>query len=117
RRRPAARPETPAPTPRATGPAALSPVPAGRAAAPGPAAGAPPARAVAPQRGAESPGGWPAAPVRAVVAVPAQAARRGADAREVRRLLGGLQQGSRDGRRAAAAEAATWDAKEQGAST
>ncbi|AZM48612.1 ATP-binding protein [Streptomyces sp. WAC 06738] len=101
----------------ATGPAALSPVPAGRAAVPGPAAGAPPARAVAPQRGTESPGGWPAAPVRAVVAVPAQAERRGVDAREVRRLLGGLQQGSRDGRRAAAAEAATWDAKEQGAST
>jgi len=49
--------------------------------------------------------------------VPAQAERRGVDAREVRRLLGGLQQGSRDGRRAAAAEAATWDAKEQGAST
>ncbi|AUH40662.1 ATP-binding protein [Streptomyces sp. CMB-StM0423] len=101
----------------ATGPAALSPVPAGRVAAPGPAAGAPAARAAAPQRGAESAGGWPAAPVRAVVAVPAQAERRGVDAREVRRLLGGLQQGSRDGRRAAAAEAGTWDAKEQGAST
>ncbi|MEO3851629.1 ATP-binding protein [Streptomyces sp. B8F3] len=107
----------PAPGRPATGSAALSPVPAGRAAVGSPAPGAPAARAVAPQRGAESTGGWSAAPVRAVVTVPAQAERRGVDAREVRRLLGGLQQGSRDGRRAAAAEAATWDAKEQGAST
>lgn len=106
-----------------TGPAALSPVPAARAAGGGAPAGAPSARTLAPQRGAGA--GWsvphagatPAAGVRSVVAVPAQAERRGVDAREVRRLLGGLQQGSRDGRRAAAAEAATWDAKEQGAST
>lgn len=106
-----------------TGPAALSPVPAARAAGGGAPAGAPAARTLAPQRGAGA--GWsvphagatPAAGVRSVVAVPAQAERRGVDAREVRRLLGGLQQGSRDGRRAAAAEAATWDAKEQGAST
>ncbi|WP_344296446.1 hypothetical protein [Streptomyces synnematoformans] len=49
--------------------------------------------------------------------VPAQPSRQAVDAREVRRLLGGLQQGSRDGRRAAAAEAATWESNEQGAGT
>ncbi|WP_407561094.1 ATP-binding protein [Streptomyces sp. 184] len=89
-------------------------------------AGAAPARALAAQRGAESSGGWPvvaAAPAAGtrtrapVAAVPAQPERQAVDAREVRRLLGGLQQGCRDGRRAAAAEAATWEAKEQGAST
>ncbi|NGN66339.1 hypothetical protein G5C51_20860 [Streptomyces sp. A7024] len=48
----------------------------------------------------------PKVPVRAAEPGPQQAERRAADPVEVRRLLGGLQQGSREGFRAAAAETA-----------